>query len=977
MAGCCGRSGGRPFTASQFRAMFLQRCELLQTVPPTVFVERLNALGSSKLTKINASSCQFDDRQTAALVAALQEDRAITDLDLSKNYIGDMGAAALASVISSHPTLNVVDLRENHYSERSSVVLLRAAVGRANVRTLLTDTFESVPLIQGLHTPMQTPIPTPLQRPPSTTEQPLLVRRQSQSSTRSRSSSPRTPRTPRTPRQQSPSPVPYSDQTAVTATSAAAPVVAGVPTVSVALNLTDSDPPVNTAAPTAAPTTTAATSAAATAVSASVTNTVAATSTSSMEVSASPPSRARPSPPRRAPSADLSLRRRSTSTGQSPLVQAVLKQQLIDKQQQQLDQQQQPSALPRHTSIEMSGTGRYQALSSPFEAERARTPSSGGSLDDSDIRLNMSAITAQDVPLLDLSDSSLQNMLGLDTLTAVQELNLSHNQIARIDFVPPNLRSLDLSFNNVSEMDGLTPLTQLRILDLSHNAIKRMDGMKTTTKLHTLNLSFNRIKTVRGVDTLPHLKSVNLANNGIVATEALQALSALRKLVTLDLRNNPVTTVSNYRQVVFRIVPSIRELDGTIFNDIPALVAATGAVSADNVTRQSAPAHLKRVNSIVARYIRAPSQSPVQQPRYEEAAAQPQQPEPVTRSKSIGKRRESSPVVARVRSPPRRAGAVEPHRTTSTTAAKPTPTSAPTTSQPQSPQQSRKSSLSSADAQARWNASATGWKVTELSSAQPATTTVPTAVGAAPVADATIRASDLASAVPSSPSPQVTFAPEQAAPTVSAFTRRTSIPQEVFGGTERFVSEAESIKQEILESPPPEEPVSVLYVTDQLRDQLITARLALNNLVIMSEKGYAPLKVVEFRKQLSDAGLLRQYQIPEPIKEMRSRPDNTQVQQLFALAEQLELTKVTLARMMELMLSLTPNNPRVTQYREMVKASGLLTASDQSTRSIVQHSTEALDPLAHTQPSSALRLAVEASRSQGIVDDESNVRVYQ
>jgi acidic leucine-rich nuclear phosphoprotein 32 family protein A/C/D len=60
----------------------------------------------------------------------------------------------------------------------------------------------------------------------------------------------------------------------------------------------------------------------------------------------------------------------------------------------------------------------------------------------------------------------------------------------------------------------------------------------------------------------PKLTSLNLSGNKIKEFDELKQLASLEKLEILDLFNNEVTSVENYRNKVFQLIPSLKFLDG-------------------------------------------------------------------------------------------------------------------------------------------------------------------------------------------------------------------------------------------------------------------------------------------------------------------------------------------------------------------------------------------------------------------------------
>lgn len=112
----------------------------------------------------------------------------------------------------------------------------------------------------------------------------------------------------------------------------------------------------------------------------------------------------------------------------------------------------------------------------------------------------------------------------------------------------PNLTSLNISHNQLTELQGLSTLTQLRRLDISHNTISSLDGLAGWVGLESIKAEGNKIANMNSL--------------------RLSELACLPQLQTLYLREldgsnaNPVCSQASYKQHVVSTLPGITNLDG-------------------------------------------------------------------------------------------------------------------------------------------------------------------------------------------------------------------------------------------------------------------------------------------------------------------------------------------------------------------------------------------------------------------------------
>lgn len=130
------------------------------------------------------------------------------------------------------------------------------------------------------------------------------------------------------------------------------------------------------------------------------------------------------------------------------------------------------------------------------------------------------------------------------------------NQKKVMKFV--NLEELDLSYNEIHEIEGLENLTELRSLWLNSNEIREIKGLETLTKLKFLNLDNNNISKIEDLDNLVALKELNLENNKI---HEIKGLDTLIELKSLSLLHNKIRGLKNYgTQHGYAAIPRIRGL---------------------------------------------------------------------------------------------------------------------------------------------------------------------------------------------------------------------------------------------------------------------------------------------------------------------------------------------------------------------------------------------------------------------------------
>ncbi|WP_250674610.1 immunoglobulin-like domain-containing protein (plasmid) [Paraclostridium ghonii] len=143
---------------------------------------------------------------------------------------------------------------------------------------------------------------------------------------------------------------------------------------------------------------------------------------------------------------------------------------------------------------------------------------------------------------LNLGYLSIGNLEGLQYCTNLISLNLYGNEINDISYLQhlTNIFTLNLDGNIVKDLTPLQNLYNLSELSLSHNDISDLTPLKSLNKLQSLNLASNNINNLRGLEDLTNLAYLTLSDNDI---SDLNALENLTNLTSLYLGNNNINNI--------------------------------------------------------------------------------------------------------------------------------------------------------------------------------------------------------------------------------------------------------------------------------------------------------------------------------------------------------------------------------------------------------------------------------------------------
>lgn len=127
-------------------------------------------------------------------------------------------------------------------------------------------------------------------------------------------------------------------------------------------------------------------------------------------------------------------------------------------------------------------------------------------------------------------------------------LDLSAQQLTDIEALElcPHLTMLNLKNNNVKDLFPLREMKEMIHLNVSHNSIVFLEPLKQMSKLTNLHAEQNQLKSFKNL-------------------KGLEALSSLRTLFLQNISGstkNSVCEEGGYRETVFNMCPSLQRLDG-------------------------------------------------------------------------------------------------------------------------------------------------------------------------------------------------------------------------------------------------------------------------------------------------------------------------------------------------------------------------------------------------------------------------------
>jgi len=167
------------------------------------------------------------------------------------------------------------------------------------------------------------------------------------------------------------------------------------------------------------------------------------------------------------------------------------------------------------------------------------------------------------------SGKDIRDLTGIEHLVELTDVNLAFNAIA--DATPlaalPNLAIVDLSHNRIRQLPVFRSAHALKRMDLNYNLLDSLAWLTTQhfPQLDSLSIAHNNISDLAGLELITELQELNVRGNRLTS---LQAITSLRALFMLDAGENMLDDLGDIGTLV-----ELRRLflDGNRFSNIEGL----------------------------------------------------------------------------------------------------------------------------------------------------------------------------------------------------------------------------------------------------------------------------------------------------------------------------------------------------------------------------------------------------------------------
>ncbi|XP_006825583.1 uncharacterized protein LOC102802218 [Saccoglossus kowalevskii] len=186
------------------------------------------------------------------------------------------------------------------------------------------------------------------------------------------------------------------------------------------------------------------------------------------------------------------------------------------------------------------------------------------SLNDLSVLDNESLFPFKECRHLDVSLNRLERFTGIEVMTHLVFINLSHNFIRKLEGLDncKDLEELNLGMNELRTLNGLPALRSITVLHLNNNVLESLNGLQALPKLQELYVQKNRLRDLKSVASSFNLMILDASDNKISDSHhTIAILRGLRRLTELHLYGNPMQKENHYKENLFHST-TVQILDG-------------------------------------------------------------------------------------------------------------------------------------------------------------------------------------------------------------------------------------------------------------------------------------------------------------------------------------------------------------------------------------------------------------------------------
>lgn len=148
-----------------------------------------------------------------------------------------------------------------------------------------------------------------------------------------------------------------------------------------------------------------------------------------------------------------------------------------------------------------------------------------------------------------LNDNKITNLDKIADLSKLDKLIADGNCLETVNILPKNLKFLDLSHNNITNLNCVRYMEELKYLFASNNNISNISFLEKLKNLEYLSLSSNSISDMQGIENCSKIKHLDMSYNYL---DNIGDLTSLGNLTNVFFDGNQITNLEGLPNLWYR-----------------------------------------------------------------------------------------------------------------------------------------------------------------------------------------------------------------------------------------------------------------------------------------------------------------------------------------------------------------------------------------------------------------------------------------